>query len=442
MVAPIAGPRGQSRYPTPDRHDRLAIARKTRDRGDVLTARKNPRMSRRTNCVTLPKEALMTRGQRRPLSLVDPARRFYCVSIAVAIALIAWGCSQELTAIENAGGAGGATVGSAGSDAGSCANTGDTCTYSHPCCSGYCTNGRCPAVDSVDAGDCLSRACSQSGTCCQGESCQAIQDSKYCVDPNYTQINPDSCTLPSDCASLSCESGQCSSGPPCAVFTSGCTAPGDCCSNLCSISGQCAESGSCSVTGDFCGPAVNCCTPNSCVKLGSISRCLPFTCRSIGDICTNDNQCCSPFYCVNHQCAQSPQNCLIKGSPCSTSGSPPCCSQVCSSQGTCVPLDGCQPLYEICSADTDCCSGNCTAGRCTSVTGTNCGQEGELCSNLPCCGTATCISAGYGLTRCSNQGPSCYNNGDTCAYGAQCCQQGQGLQCVHDSTQHYTCQPN
>ena len=226
----------------------------------------------------------MARGQLDPLSFVhnrrfaDSARRIgerlsasHRRVWVIAAVLTAFGCHEDLVAIQLGSSAGGSGA--------SC--EGDPCTYSdtntNPCCTGYwCSQGHCA---SSDGGTCLARPCTTSENCCPGNICQTSPT-------GLKQCTNERCQLPSDCSSLSCNnSNQCDTGPYCATLNVSCSADKDCCSNICS-NGVCVRD-TCAVTTDSCNSDSDCCTgiSGSCIKFGNISRCAPtISCRFEKDI--------------------------------------------------------------------------------------------------------------------------------------------------------------
>ena len=438
----------------------------------VLTARARRGVSRQRVCVTLPRQAPMSRGYsstKSPLGAGLPGCAnggsgllgVLGLSLMIAGAVLAFGCSQDLVAI--------APASATAADSGTCAKLNESCdgpnSNDRRCCEAgsWCYHGTCVSVGFDAGAGCagLLRACNVSSDCCDNNSyisCQAVSgEFKYCASQVFTLLGGQSCKLSSDCASLHCGNDQCSqsqlccsTAQPCKTFGNDCASPSDCCSNRCSAAGKCDRDGNCSVVGDSCESDANCCT-GACFKSGNNSRCLSNNCRWEGDVCSSDSQCCTGygFVCEGNRCVASTTQplCQVQASGCFQGSQ--CCSKLCSAGAngsqTCLPADGCQPLNESCHSNAECCSGNCTpsdaSGKRTCTATAACGREGEYCSpNSQCCnGSGTCSPDWYGLYRCSTVpiGPgSCQQKLEPCAFGAQCC----SGRCEFDSTRGYICQ--
>jgi hypothetical protein len=363
--------------------------------------------------------------------------------------LTARACTQSLTAIEsnNANAAG--STGSPG-----CINMG--CNFTNLSSPQCCDGARCNALGicvAVDAGSSYAngdagfigpgQACTGDSGCFYGFRCQAIGNYKVCVSSETQTLAPDGhvCQLSSDCSSLYCDSSfHCAAGAPCGTRGDSCFADKDCCSNRC-VGSKCA-SADCSVYGDSCDRNEDCCTQppgmTSCVWLGTGngSRCLASTCRHQGDACTSYNQCCRG-QCNSNRCQTGTAPCSTFGQNCS--GVDECCSTLCNRgtnyQWQCGRLDGCQPEGESCSDDNVCCSKKCTDAHCASGA-ESCLNEGELCVGQ-CC-NMSCSNDWYFVSRCSTvvQSNNCRSTGESCAFGAQCC---NGARCEPDSTDAFKC---
>ncbi len=101
--------------------------------------------------------------------------------------------------------------------------------------------------------------------------------------------------------------------------------------------------------------------------------------------CTTGSQCCSGT-CTNGACT-TPMGCGIDGVACTANSG--CCSGVCTA-GVCAPAPTCVAAGGACSSSSQCCAGDsCVSSKCTScaTTGASCTASSACCSNS-CTGTS------------------------------------------------------
>lgn len=315
----------------------------------------------------------MATGHLEPLSFghnrrfADSARRIgerlwsrHSRVCAIAAVLFAFGCHDDLIAIQLGSSSGGSGA------SGNCAKVGDSCDPSNPnlaqCCgNAWCGSlGSCMAVDSGTSCTPFGQPCLEDNSCCDFSACQIVAQSstRMCVGVWCQRLGAP-CSFDGECCSFSCQGGYCSNSHPCGVQGEKCTVDTDCCSNNC-FNGNCgSSSGSCVVTADSCKNSDECCS-KSCENVAGVGlRCLTKTCAFFDDNCTESTECCSKS-CVNYRCTQPQQQCGIYNSFCSRDSD--CCYQHCiaSSNGqgpsTC---SGCLIGGAACADPSNCCSSQC-----------------------------------------------------------------------------------
>jgi len=283
------------------------------------------------------------------------------------------------------------------SDAGD-ANVGnDTGVITPPADSG--TDGFITTIDGgrADAADCklVAQTCATSADCC---SVNCNTTTKQCEAPLIKCAAPGAaCATGVECCTLSCTGGTCSN-KQCVADNLACAVDGECCG------GKCAPDG---VGGGKCAPLNG------------------------GGPKTDGNPCVSGADCASKYC----------------------------NGGICTSVSFCQQASDICSADYQCCSGNCakaagaTVGICqpTKASGAGagtCEQSGTVCtpaSPTGACGGSCCTKscAPYGATATSVCQPAsgCHVEGDLCRANSDCCGWAGSPQpldkpfvCVKDST--------
>src|SRR5436309_9298291 len=95
----------------------------------------------------------------------------------------------------------------------------------------------------------------------------------------------------------------------------------------------------------------------------------------------------------------------------------------CSGSG--VPASGCKKVADTCTADADCCSYGCVAGKCAC----NPDQQGVCATSADCCSGLAC-QANHCLTGCRGLAEACTGNGDCCtATGVSCGNTANGKAC-------------
>ena len=124
--------------------------------------------------------------------------------------------------------------------------------------------------------------------------------------------------------------------------------------------------------------------------------------------------------------------CRVAGETCTAPTD--CCTGQCSAgpggSGSCQALPGCHPALEICKTDMDCCSGRCDtsvidgASRCAWAPGCRPGQE-RCASNAECC-AGNCKMGPPGVGRCADMPAPmmmshCLAVGEVCKKAMDCC---------------------
>ncbi|MFN7132410.1 MAG: hypothetical protein ACK4N5_10020, partial [Myxococcales bacterium] len=220
------------------------------------------------------------------------------------------------------------------------------------CVGGSCqepgTGGSDAGTDESDAGEtdagptCIPEreACvgGQGLPCCSGVCDAAPGQPGTCEREGVCGPDGDPCVNPTDCCSLSCVNGKCSSNA-CKQIGAGCGSAGECCSGTCT-NGACAQvpGATCKTLGESCTGKTDCCSQNCqnnvCVRAS--------WCGASGDICYRALDCCNggcqlpagggPGTCVSSLTGAGGGNCQVGGEPCT--GPTNCCSAVCSDLGT------------------------------------------------------------------------------------------------------------
>lgn len=173
-----------------------------------------------------------------------------------------------------------------------------------------------------------------------------------------------------------------------------CDADNDCPDDhKCNVSGECIAEGSC-VSHSDCGNFERCnagrCGPAPCSSVLGAAACNGFACdvdqRLCRSSCTSpSNGCAADYACRQGACVPAPS--LPNGSACMDfldCASRKCC--VASPSNLC--LDSCDAV-QICTSDTDCLSGCCVNGACTSV---GCGEVGAVCTTSSDCDSGSCVA--------------------------------------------------
>jgi hypothetical protein len=388
-------------------------------------------------------------------------------------------CSGSET---SGGGAGRGTGGSAGTAGGGgsggapiCAVAGAPCATGTECCSNVCDeNGAC--TDPAGQCEVAGTACVSGADCCSGLCVEDGDGGHVCGNGfGKCQALGQSCGSSTDCCSLGCDGSVCVE-EICKTDGQECDADSDCCSNMCGAQGTCVVPAGCLPAGEACGSGVGstCCSGN-CLDFGDGDmRCgTSGACRVVGEMCTAAEDCCS-FNCVVAegetfgQCDTMPgfSECKSVGEPCEQDTT--CCSFTCRDDGTgfksCQYLNGCRPMGELCREDPDCCNaavqpepdGVCAksvnedVGRCQNPGGD--APAGEVCATAgggasgsnQCegasgqgVGNENCRETSVGTYRCFAEVTQCFDSGESCALGDQCC---SGI-CAPDLEGNLVCDP-
>ena len=173
------------------------------------------------------------------------------------------------------------------------------------------------------------------------------------------------CERALDCCSTGCHAGKC--GGLCTVIGDDCSKDADCCSNICS-GGRCEvdrANADCRPTGEDCTSGHS---RGCCHECDDRTKRCSFgsdTCFAQGVACTADSQCCRGV-CTAGKCATP---CSADGAACTSNAA--CCSAICGATGQCSTpppvADGgtsCTPTQGRCTVSAECCSGQCFGGFC------------------------------------------------------------------------------
>ena len=295
------------------------------------------------------------------------------------------------------------------------------------------------------------------------------------VVPVGSKVAGSTCQTGTECSSLSCQAGACSS-VACTSDGAACSSASECCGGSCDNGTCTALNAACKTSGNACGTAAECCSglcTDGVCGLGSSF------CTQSGDVCGRDTECCTGTCSIAEgasvgTCAAPPAgatNCGggVDGSLCNGCGQ--CCSRLCAPFAdtgvyVCQPASGCRVNGDLCREDRDCCgaagtdlpgSGNVICekdpgrdvGVCRNPMG--CSPQGNVChfqdyacsissSRNNCCGatgnSGACQLDPLGVPRCNGLGETCRAAGDSCASSADCC---DGRPCVPDSAGQLHC---
>ena len=294
--------------------------------------------------------------------------------------------------------------------------------------------------------------------------------------PVGSSVAGTTCQTSTECSSLSCQGGNCST-TACVSDGAACSSAGECCGGNCD-NGLCAPLNLlCKTSGNACTEGTECC---SALCADGVCSMKSSFCTQSGDVCGRDAECCTGSCTIAQgatvgSCAPPPapgaSNCSggVDGSLCDGCGT--CCSRLCAPFGDsgvniCQPANGCHVNGDLCREDSDCCGatgtglpgdGNVTCekeeghevGVCRNPTG--CNPQGNVChfqdyvcsissSRNNCCGatgnSGACQLDPLGVPRCDGLGGVCRPAGETCASSMDCC---DGRLCVPDAEGQLRC---
>jgi hypothetical protein len=306
--------------------------------------------------------------------------------------------------------------------------------------------------------------CASGGQCCSG----VCDSASHCTSPiGACKANLQPCSGGTECCSLSCVAGACS--------TTACVSDGQACASNAQCCGGSCSGGTCQPLNTACKTAGNACTTNAqcCSSLCKSGKCelAASYCTQLGDVCARGTDCCTGVCTIGAgktlgTCTiNNPggTNCTgVDGTVCNGCGD--CCSRLCAPFGPtgvhiCQPANGCHVTGDLCKKNADCCGaagsgvpgdGNVTCefmpgetiGVCRNPM--SCNPEGDVChykadtiyqctvssSRNDCCAAlgakSDCKLDTLGIPRC-NGGGACKPAGGACAYSGDCC---SGLPCV------------
>ncbi|MGE0787053.1 MAG: hypothetical protein AB7S26_15370 [Sandaracinaceae bacterium] len=209
---------------------------------------------------------------------------------------------------------------------------------------------------------------------CSGGSCSCSRENSFCLDSSEC------------CDGLTCQRFQCRTAPEmCNEGGSMCMTASECCAGLaCSPTrtepmappvNQCCSGGStaCDDDGDCCGRM----------------RCQDGECECITEdgLCDRDIECCGDGYiCAAGSCVDG-QGCARETENCDPTMLGACCGRLnCRRQEAMGPTVCCAGQTNRCRADSDCC-GDMTCGEDETC---QCRMPGESCVNLTDCCTGLC----------------------------------------------------
>ncbi len=311
--------------------------------------------------------------------------------------------------------------------AGTCTNIPNMQDPANECANGAC-NGA--ALCKLDNGQgCAAGSACLSATCVDGVCCNAAC-SGTCAACNVAGSVGTCASVPSgqDPASECAGAVSCNGAGACGFFPTGaaCTLGAECVSGNC-VDGVCCSSAcggtckACNVAGSIgtCtnisagqDPANECAGTQVCDGAG---LCV----KANGDPCATATEClsgsCVDGVCCNSACSGTCKACNVSGSvgtcsnvPANTDPANECAGATnCNGAGACSLL----PQGSLCSAGTDCASGNCVdgfccdtacAGTCQACSAAKSGSPSGTCGNIPlntdpdneCLGMQTCSGAG------------------------------------------------
>src|SRR5262249_41489191 len=187
-------------------------------------------------------------------------------------------------------------------------------------------------------------------------------------------------------------SGTCSPNPcPTTTTTSSSTTTTSTTPQICANCTGCGPSEGCVLVRGPLGVFQCACAP--------LPACGPSSAGSCGGNCPSGSLDCHLDTSNGQGLCNNLQNCLLKGSECTTDAD--CCSGLCDATGHCA----CRAAGAACTKALDCCSNTCGAGGCCIPTGSPCTTGSDCCSG-------TCDATG----QCA-----CLSPGAACADGSACC---------------------
>lgn len=254
------------------------------------------------------------------------------------------------------------------------------------------------------------------------------------------------------------------------------------------LDGARPDSAVCKIEGQSCTKSTECCTVNCDTATSTCKK--PITlCKAPGAACVSGNECCT-FSCTGGTCSN--MLCVADNQPCGKDSD--CCGGTCSPDGLgggkCAPLNPggpatggnpcvnnsdcaskfcnngictnpsfCVQPDDVCTTNTECCSGNCvkaagkTLGTCeaTAASGAGaggCAQSGTVCTPSSdggaACGGNCCSRscAPYGVagvnvcqpeSGCRLEGNTCRSNSDCCGWSGSPAPLDGPFECVKDS---------
>jgi len=141
------------------------------------------------------------------------------------------------------------------------------------------------------------------------------------------------------------------------------------------------------------------------------------TCKGYHQSCSANTDCCTDN-CVAGKCEQAPSACLLVGTVCAPNSSPGCCSGLCERDPGGVYR--CMETNE-CDLPNQSCShaADCCSDYCSGgscATSGSCVQANGNCSVNADCCNDNCVSG-----KCVTRGTGCTTLGESCTSSSNCC---------------------
>jgi hypothetical protein len=281
---------------------------------------------------------------------------------------VACGSDDDTTATPGSGGSSGSAGAATGGTAGDTVTAGDT--GDGGTLSGGGTVSAAGAGGEVDPGPpdtgCtrFQEICANDDDCCSGDCDEGTLTCTSTV--GSCKAGGEACEGPTDCCTLLCTGGECSSDA-CVSDGEACTDGAECCGGVCEGDVCVALNPECSTAGNACDGHSDCCS-SLCGEDGTCTLGASY-CIQPGDSCYRNEDCCTGTCGIADGalvgvCNAPPEGSTfcegVDGVVCGTCGD--CCSRLCAPYGptgvnVCQPISGCHSTGDLCRTDEDCCGG-------------------------------------------------------------------------------------